>query len=239
MIANAYTMISNSWTPKNTFTDKEYTDTNGTIKTKTYYIGTTYTGEAYSEFRDPQDSWSEFLKWVTTTAGGNKNLGNDCSGFVSMCWQLPTRHDTSSFNSELGSSTEFYSLGNPGTCANVDLLAGDAMNSAKANGGEGHIVLFYQYQGTGNPEVLEQTPPSAQSGTPSWSYLATNYYQPIRRSTITENVSPTITSIYPNPITYDPAKGYQSLTITGTGFVSPVTVLVSWSQTIMAEDFRT
>ena len=38
-----------------------------------------------------QQNWAEFSNSVSNTSGGTVGYGNDCSGFTSICWKLPTR----------------------------------------------------------------------------------------------------------------------------------------------------
>jgi hypothetical protein len=175
--ANADLMIDSTWTPKNTFTNWQV-GTNYQVYTK----GVTYTGVAYSQ-NNPQDTWSEFNSYVTNTAGGSQQYGNDCSGFTSICWKLPGRKTTASFESQLG--TYWTSLGETGTAATVSMLLGDALNSTNV----GHVVLFVNYEGTG-VRTMEQTPDNAQRKLRSFSSLWS--YRPIRRSQVTDSPSLTV-----------------------------------------------
>ncbi len=164
--SNADLMIDSTWVPKNTFTNFEYGSTY-----LTYTKGVTYTGVAYSQ-NNPQENWSEFSNDVTNTSGGSVGYGNDCSGFVSICWKLPAREVTSTFESELG--TYWISLGDIGSAATAPLLVGDALNSSSV----GHIVMFLDYE-SGGIRTMEQTPNNAQRKVRSYSDLAE--YRPIRR----------------------------------------------------------
>jgi hypothetical protein len=56
----------------------------------------------------------------------------DCSGFVSMCWQLGTSYTTADFSTGGGKSGPLGSYNS--------LLPGDAL--VRRSGGSGHIVLF-------------------------------------------------------------------------------------------------
>src|SRR5512135_1722055 len=91
--ANADLMIDSTWAPANTFTNYQYSGSY-----RTYYQGTTYTGVAYSQ-NNPQENWAEFRNAVANTSGGSVGYGNDCSGFVSICWKLPLREVTGTFES--------------------------------------------------------------------------------------------------------------------------------------------
>lgn len=169
--SNADLMIDATWVPKNSFTDWEQ-DT-------TYYSytgGTTYTGVAYTQ-NDPQQNLPEFLNSVTNTAGGSVKYGSDCSGFVSMCWRLPLRENTTKFESQIG--TYWVSLGNIGSAASVSLLPGDALNYAGV-----HIFMFLDYE-SGGIRTMEQTKNHAQHLLRSFSSLGN--YRPIRRLQILED----------------------------------------------------
>jgi hypothetical protein len=173
--SNADLMIDSTWVPKNTFTNFEYGSTY-----LTYTKGVTYTGVAYSQ-NNPQENWSEFRSAVTNTAGGSVGYGNDCSGFTSICWKLPSRNTTATFESNLG--TYWTSLGATGTAATASMLVGDALNSATV----GHVVLFLDYETTG-VRTMEQTPNNAQRKLRTYSNLAE--YRPIRRLQLSD--SPTL-----------------------------------------------
>jgi len=85
------------------------------------------------------------------------SYGNDCSGFTSICWKLPTREVTSTFESKLGTTAKWFSLGDIGTAATAPLVMGDALNSSSV----GHIVMFLNYDPSG-VRTMEQTPNNAQ-----------------------------------------------------------------------------
>ncbi len=168
--SNADLMIDSTWVPKNTFTNFQYGSTY-----QNYSQGVTYKGVAYSQ-NNPQENWSQFYTAVTGTAGGAVGYGNDCSGFVSICWRLPGRYTTYAFEAQLG--TYWTSLGDVGSSAAVALLPGDGINRESS-----HIILFLNYEGTGI-RSMEQTPDNAQRR--SWSYSALANYRPIRRLQITD-----------------------------------------------------
>lgn len=172
--SNADLMIDSTWVPKNTFSNYEYGSTY-----HTYTKGVTYTGVAYSQ-NNPQESWPEFSNLVSNTSGGTVGYGNDCSGFASICWKLTTREVTSTFESKLGGTAKWFSLGDIGTAATAPLVMGDALNSSSV----GHIVLFFSRDASG-VHTLEQTPNNAQRKVRSYSNLA--QYRPIRRMQILED----------------------------------------------------
>lgn len=183
--ANADAMIDLTWTPKNTFTNWEYTSSSSGLDVyRTYAQGTTYAGVNYSQGA-PQENLAEFLNAVTNTAGGSVSYGNDCSGFVSVCWKLPTREVTATFESKLGGTAKWTSLGDIGTAATAPLVMGDALNSSSV----GHIFLFLNYE-SGGVRTMEQTPNNAQRKVRTYSNVAA--YRPIRRLQITD--APTLST---------------------------------------------
>ena len=137
--ANADLMIDSTWVPKNTFTNWQY----GTSY-RTYTKDVIYTGVAYSQTYNisgmVQQNWTEFRNAVTNTSGGTVAYGNDCSGFTSICWKLNTREVTATFESKLGGTAKWYSIGDIGTAATAPLVMGDALNSSSV----GHIVIFHE-----------------------------------------------------------------------------------------------
>ncbi len=163
-------MIDFSWSPKNTITNYGYT----------FYKGTIYRGEAYCQ-ENPQENWAEFYSLVNNTAGGTTYYGNDCSGFVSISWKLPTRYTTTSFESDATSDGGYVtSLGTVGSGKNVGLLLGDAFVASGS-----HIIMFEYYLPDGSGiKAMEQTPYWARRRDWSWSQLAS--YRPIRRNNIDE-----------------------------------------------------
>jgi hypothetical protein len=200
--ANADLMIESTWIPKNTFTNFQYGSTY-----KTYTKGTSYKGIAYSQ-NNPQENWPQFENLVTNTSGGSVGYGNDCSGFVSICWRLPARYTTASFESQLG--TYWTSLGNIGSSASVALSPGDAINRASS-----HIILFLNYEGAGL-RSMEQTPDNAQRRL--WSYSSLANYRPIRRLQITD--SPMISSDGVRRVVDTGKSVTFSITATGTAPLS-------------------
>ena len=166
-------MIDSTWVPRNTFTNFQYGSTY-----ETYYQGATYKGVAYSQ-NNPQENWPQFYSAVTNTGGGSVGYGNDCSGFVSICWKLPARYTTALFESNLG--TYWTSLGEIGSAASVTLLPGDALNRASS-----HIIMFLNYESSGL-RSMEQTPDNAQRRV--WSYSSLANYRPIRRLLIEDTPS--------------------------------------------------
>ncbi len=179
-------MIDFSWTPKSTITNN--TLTNNPPFSYTFTPGTIYHGEAYIK-SSAQQNWSDFYTSVNNTPGGTTNYGNDCSGFVSMAWRLPTRYTTSDFESDAISDGGYVTkLGEIGKSDTVTLLRGDALNRSG-----NHVVLF-DYYASGGIVTMEQTPGPRTNYTNNknnemrsywtWSRLAS--YRPIRRNNIDE-----------------------------------------------------
>jgi hypothetical protein len=76
-----------------------------------------------------------------------ENYRTDCSGFISMCWQLGTSYTTASFINE-GSTWDKLS-------SYSQLEPGDAL--VRRSNGKGHIVLFLGWNPGGDSAcVLEQ-----------------------------------------------------------------------------------
>jgi len=64
--------------------------------------------------------------------------GNDCSGFASICWRLPSRYTTWTFEHDASNSGGYVdSLGAAGSGQTAGLIRGDALNDDY-----NHIVLF-------------------------------------------------------------------------------------------------
>ena len=146
ILRNATEMVNFSWTPKQNISNWK----SPTAGRAPFYAGRIYNGEAYSQV-DPQQAYWEFYDSVNNvTCAGSPCLtayGNDCSGFVSMSWQLPERYNTSQFESDairdggyvtsLGPTYDGLPKRIPG------LSFGDALVQRDAY--RGHIILFEGY----------------------------------------------------------------------------------------------
>lgn len=124
--------------------------------------------------------------------------GNDCSTFVSWCWDISTRQTTSSLPNY---STEIGSV----TTSNVNnlLQLGDALNYVGS-----HVVLVTDivYDSSGaitSIEITEQTPPQLKRSTYTVSGLVSKYGSSynIYRYTGTVSAAPTGTSVNPDNYT--------------------------------------
>jgi hypothetical protein len=103
-----------------------------------------------------------------------KGYRTDCSGFVSMAWQLGTSYTTASFVSGGGQSGLLGSY--------TSLQPGDAL--VRRRNGAGHIVLFLGWNNTAKTSacVLEQssTALDMEFGTRTVSSMKSSGYKAIR-----------------------------------------------------------
>lgn len=105
----------------------------------------------------------------------------DCSGFISMCWDLDGSYTTSSFALGGGDSFRLASYD--------DLLPGDAL--VWRSGGRGHIVLFLGWNDNAHEDacVLEQssTRLDMEFGVRSASSLRRTGYRAIRADKLADD----------------------------------------------------
>jgi hypothetical protein len=98
----------------------------------------------------------------------------DCSGFISMAWQLGTSYTTANF---VNGGGESFILGSYNS-----LQPGDAL--VRRSNGAGHIVLFLGWNNSAKTSacVMEQSNSALdmEFGTRSASSLRNNGYKPIR-----------------------------------------------------------
>jgi len=121
-------------------------------------------------------------------------FGNDCSGFASICWRLPSRYTTWTFEHDAANPGGYVdSLGAAGTGATAGLIRGDALNDDY-----NHIVLFNRELSGGRMEAMEQTPTTARFRTWYWSSLSS--YRPIRRRDLVVTPPPTPPGGTPTPV---------------------------------------
>ena len=120
--------------------------------------------------------------------------GNDCSGFASICWRLPSRYTTWTFEHDASNTGGYVdSLGAAGSGQTAGLIRGDALNDDY-----NHIVLFNRGLSGGRMESMEQTPTTARFRTWYWSSLSS--YRPIRRRDLTVTPPPTPVAGTPTPV---------------------------------------
>ncbi len=119
----------------------------------------------------------------TSTVDWGNSVGNDCSGYVSICWKTAQKYGTST----IGNVSHQLSSVN-------DLLPGDATNKAGS-----HIRLFVEWTGDGKLVQAEAT----SSGTPgwftryyTWTVSGITGYVPIRYNSITGGQVPRPTLLY-------------------------------------------
>ncbi|MFZ3136162.1 MAG: fibronectin type III domain-containing protein [Thermodesulfovibrionales bacterium] len=179
-------MVDFTWGPMKPITNWNYDNV-----WYTFNRNGIYRGEAYSQTGYPnndQANWSEFTNYVYYTNGGNTYYGNDCSGFVSMSWKLPTRYNTTAFESDATSSGGYVmSLGAIGSGKNISLLRGDALVKSGS-----HIILFESYlpDGTGINAIEQTSVPSKGiywAVRNKWTWANLTSYRPIRRNNLTED----------------------------------------------------
>jgi beta-lactamase superfamily II metal-dependent hydrolase len=136
-------------------------------------------------------AYSDSIDYLVRNQTG---YGNDCSGFASICWRLPSRYTTWTFEHDASNAGGYVdSLGAAGTGQTAGLIRGDALNDDY-----NHIVLFNRDLGGGQMEAMEQTPTTARVRTWYWSSLAS--YRPIRRRDLTITPPPTPVGGTPTPI---------------------------------------
>ncbi|HPQ65903.1 MAG TPA: SH3 domain-containing protein, partial [bacterium] len=145
-------------------------------------------------------AWSDSADYLALydTAGYSPGIGNDCSGFASICWTLPSRYTTVTFETDATSAGGYVdSLGNIGDCATAGLIVGDACDKSGS-----HIILFNRDLGGGQMESMEQTPWTAYRRTWYWSSLAD--YRPMRRRQLITSPTPPVVTPTPVPATPTP-----------------------------------
>ncbi|KJU85669.1 hypothetical protein MBAV_002137 [Candidatus Magnetobacterium bavaricum] len=175
------------------------------VKYEFFYHLRKYIGEAYSQtgFCKPRGkslTWNEFYNAVTNITPSPSPtvtpspsptvtpspsptatcIGNDCSAFVSISWNLPRVLDTSGFANIINPKW-FYKLAKGSTdISRIYFMTGDVLTSRGS-----HIILV-DYQPFSGVVSMEQTPPTARQKTWPWSQLYN--YEPLRRKQITPDV---------------------------------------------------
>lgn len=184
ILERALEMINVTWTPSKSM--------KGWMAKKNYEPDNLYTGIPYSQ-TEYQTNYRTFLSKVsasdfcddyTRTLSGETKImpkyGNDCSAFVSFCWNI-SRNTTSSFISGIKNGTfnkvGEYSPTNPtqsSLLASYPLLQpGDAIVKA------GHAILIYISDSASETfYCYEQTPYNAQIKVRSYSECAAAGYMP-------------------------------------------------------------
>ncbi len=188
ILSRAVQMIDGTWTPSHT--QRGWTSSRSPY---IFYAGRTYHGVLYTQ-NNPVENWAEFKSRIRNARkyyGYWRNhrwynyLGNDCSGFVSIAWGMPSRFTTRDFYYEANYRKRYaYALGRVGQAAQVNLKKGDAINSSGS-----HIILVGK-KITNGVLSLEQTPNTAKRR--NWYYSSLSHYQPIRRKDISDAPEDTI-----------------------------------------------
>lgn len=174
IISIAEEMVYMKWTPTQTFT--AYGDH------ENFQAGVTYTGMPYTQFHN-QSTYAQFISALNNSSSndfyesytsGNITMsryGNDCSGFVSICWGL-YRDDTWR---DRWNTTDFRNAVSAGTYTSLDysdLLPGDALVK------RGHIMLVKSVSTSTNTiTVYEQTDKSARMSVYTFETLKTGGYK--------------------------------------------------------------
>ncbi|MFL0197031.1 NlpC/P60 family protein [Clostridium sp. WILCCON 0269] len=182
VLNKAYEMANVSWIPKYNLFDKysHYTF----IKGKTYY------GIPYSMSYYQATSINDFLSKISNS---NVIYGNDCAGFVSICWGINRQTTLSLFN-----AVKYHTKIDGKTVNEIswqDLKPGDAL-LLDNGGGKGHIMIYIDTNPKNGNElnVYEQnvqtvTPfvsvPTARKDVRFKSNLINSGYIPIRLMTLT------------------------------------------------------
>jgi hypothetical protein len=172
----AKTMVDPTWSTSG-FTNLM----NASSGSTRYFAAGTYKGIAYSQ-HDPQENWSEFASKINTN-----NNGNDCSGFVSICWKLPFRWSTYDFEAAAANGSSYVvKLGNIGDCDIASLVRGDCCVDNYS-----HMVIFDAYSSSGGITTMEQTPNFARRGR-QWTWSGLQSFRPIRRTNLSGGTSQAI-----------------------------------------------
>lgn len=193
IVERSLEMIESRWSP-----NKICQGWNSGISPAYFYPNTSYYGLLYTQHNSyqngkgarAQNNWTEFSYGITRLPydhygywSGNRwynYYGHDCSGFVSICWVLPSRYTTRLFHSDAnGTQSYCYPLGPVGSAVSTHLLPGDALNEEGS-----HIILFDRKLENNKVESLEQTPNNARKR--AWFYSSLSTYQPIRRKEIAD-----------------------------------------------------
>jgi hypothetical protein len=150
IISRMNDMFVAQWVPSADFTNWLVRGT-----TWSYSKGTRYYGLPYSQ-ANPQTDVTGFMGYLPAMKGtlnSTTAAGVDCSGSISIAWELPSRHATSTF--DVSSSSYFTTVVSNGKlAANASKIqAGDAIVSKSW----GHMVLVLSSPVNGKVALLEST----------------------------------------------------------------------------------
>lgn len=134
-------------------------------------------------------SYTNFYKNMFINGKSQPSYGSDCSGFVTLAWQLAERYDTVMFLDGIKYGT-FAKVGaysaytpNPEDLkkAYAQLLPGDAV--VMREDGHGHVYIIAANQVAGMPGQLfayEQTPPYCQFTRHTYEDMARKKFMPFK-----------------------------------------------------------
>lgn len=110
--------------------------------------------------------WAGHLPRGRGAQGSSQAIGLDCSGFVSRCWELPTKQSTRSLG-DLCYELESYD----------DLKPGDILNTF-----DGHVMLFEEFLDEDRTEirVYEAVTPKVKQSVHTRKTLEASGYLPLR-----------------------------------------------------------
>ncbi len=197
IVARAYQQVNMEWTPlKDVYGWNDYV----------FKAGTTYKGVPYGQPYDSDTylkypiSFETFLRAVADvnssfytkrSAGRQPSVYycNDCSAFVSYCYDLPSRQTTSSIQN-------YYDMTTISGLSNAQV--GDCLNCANS-----HVVIItkiYTSNGVTRYEICEQTPPKAKKSEYTAAEVQEKYLNKgyiIRRYNGRDNVAaPDVVGLY-------------------------------------------
>lgn len=185
-LTRAVNMINIAWTPTKNLT--------GWKGGKTFYAGTTYAGVPYSQTPNQIGTMQAFVSslsktdfyTVYTSANGitMPRYGNDCSGFVSLSWNIG-RYTTTSLKDGIVSG-KFPKVGNYNIAsptvtelktAYASLVPGDAV----VIGGNHTFMIAYNDIANQKVQCYEQTPYNAQVTEWTYAEMANAKYLPFSK----------------------------------------------------------
>lgn len=185
-LSRAASMINIAWTPSKNLT--------GWKGGKTFSAGTTYAGVPYSQTPNQIGTAQAFVSalsktdfyTVYTDSNGRKmpRYGNDCSGFVSLSWNIG-RYTTTSLKNGIVSGTfpkvGSYNVSSPTVTelktAYASLVPGDAV----VVGGNHTFMIAYNDIANQKVQCYEQTPYNAQVTEWTYTKMANAKYLPFSK----------------------------------------------------------
>lgn len=149
-------MFNVQWVPNANFVNWRLSGSTGSYTKGTRYYGLPYTQAPPAGVQQTDvTGFTRYLPAMSGTLTSTTSAGVDCSGSISIAWELPRRHGTGDFD---GSSSYFTTVVQPGALVNsaAKIQPGDAINSSKWGGqGNGHVVLVVSAPVNAKVECLE------------------------------------------------------------------------------------